>query len=160
MIKLERSATCEPTTFDPNSLNRTDIQTTANSIPATLSEGKKVKPLGSCLDVTGVDLLSTTHTDANGSWTTHDSPMPPALNYTQFQRPLPEQVSSIFPSDLPPRPSPKRSFPQRLVDLSTHPAHSAQPDESISTTYTAHTPDIELGVLGEDDDPHDIDRLR
>ncbi|KAB2110600.1 hypothetical protein AG0111_0g2449 [Alternaria gaisen] len=108
MIRPRSNTTCELTTFNPDNFNKTDAQTTASSIYATLSESTKLQLLGPQLEITGPELLSSYHTDASRAWTTHDSSIPLALRDTQFKRPSPEQVSSAFPSELPPRPLSKR----------------------------------------------------
>jgi len=77
--------------------------------------------------------------------------------YTSFQRTSPEQVSSIFPTELPPRPPPKQSFLKRLQGSSARPA---QTDKQVSYDHTYRTPDIEMAAPGEVPRSHDAGRSR
>lgn len=160
MIRLESSTTCGTTTFNPENFNKTDAQTVASSVYATLSGSTKLQLLGPRLEITGPELLGSYHTDASKAWTTRDSSIPLALSDTQFHRPSPEQVSSAFPSELPPRPLSKRSFLQQLVNPSAHPTHAAHADETVSHEHNFGDADIELGAFGQEVSLHDTDRLR
>ncbi|KAI4944329.1 hypothetical protein J4E86_009387 [Alternaria arbusti] len=77
--------------------------------------------------------------------------------YTSFPRASPEQVSSIFPTELPPRPPPKQSFLKRMQGSSARPA---QTDKQVSHDHTYRTPDIELAAPGEALRSHDVNRSR
>ncbi|KAI4922975.1 hypothetical protein J4E90_001411 [Alternaria incomplexa] len=66
--------------------------------------------------------------------------------YTSFPRTSPEQVSSVFPTELPPRPPPKQSFLKRMQGSSARPA---QTDKQVSHDHTYRTPDIELAAPDE-----------
>lgn len=77
--------------------------------------------------------------------------------YTSFQRTSPEQVSSIFPTELPPRPPPKQSFLKRLQGVSARPAHT---DKVMSHDHTYRTPDIEMAAPSEAPRSHDVDKIR
>ncbi|KAI4682626.1 uncharacterized protein J4E84_007090 [Alternaria hordeiaustralica] len=94
-----------------------------------------------------------------------DTPLPPPIcirsghlqYYTSFPRTSPEQVSSIFPTELPPRPPQKQSLLKRLQGSSTRPA---QTDKQASHDHTYRTPDIELAAPGETARSHDANRSR
>ncbi|KAH6872309.1 hypothetical protein BKA58DRAFT_400561 [Alternaria rosae] len=77
--------------------------------------------------------------------------------YTSFQHTSPEQVSSIFPAELPPRPPPKQSFLKRLQGVSARPA---QTEKLMSHDHTYRTPDIEMAALSEAPRSHGVDRFR
>jgi len=77
--------------------------------------------------------------------------------YTSFPRTSPEQVSSIFPTDLPPRPAPKQSFLKRLRGSSARPA---QTDKQVSHDHTYRMPDIEMAAPGEVSHAYDGSRSR
>ncbi|KAI4930435.1 hypothetical protein J4E85_005062 [Alternaria conjuncta] len=77
--------------------------------------------------------------------------------YTSFPRTSPEQVSSIFPTELPPRPPRQQSFLKRLQGSSARPA---QTDKQVSHDHTYRTPDIELAAPGETLRSHDVGRSR
>ena len=77
--------------------------------------------------------------------------------YTSFPRTSPEQVSSIFPTELPPRPPPKQSLLRRLQGSSTRPA---QTDKQVSHDHTYRTPDIEMAAPGEAARSQDAGRSR
>ncbi|KAI4701963.1 hypothetical protein J4E89_010482 [Alternaria sp. Ai002NY15] len=77
--------------------------------------------------------------------------------YTSFPRTSPEQVSSIFPTELPPRPPRKQSFLKRLQGSSKHPA---QTDKQASHDHTYRTPDIEMAAPGEALRSQDANRSR
>lgn len=160
IIRLESSTTCGTTTFNPDNFNKTDAQTAASSVYATLSGSTKLQLLGPRLEITGPELLSSYHTDASKAWTTRDSSTPLALSDTQFHRPSPERVSSAFPSELPPRPLSKRSFLQQLANPSAHPTHAAHANETVSHEHNFGNADIELGAFGQEVSLHDTDRLR
>ncbi|CAN9113551.1 unnamed protein product [Alternaria sp. RS040] len=160
MIRLGSSTTCGPTTFKPDNFNKTDAQTAASSIHATLSGSTKLQLLGPRPEVTGPELVSSYHTDASKAWTTRDSSTPLALSDTQLKRPSPEQVSSTFPSELPPRPLSKRSFLQQLVNPFAHPTHAAHANETVSHGNNFGNPDIELSEFGQEISLHDADRSR
>ncbi|KAI4913208.1 uncharacterized protein J4E92_009831 [Alternaria infectoria] len=77
--------------------------------------------------------------------------------YTSFPRTSPEQVSSIFPTELPPRPPQKQSFLKRLQGSSARPA---QTDKQVSHDHTYRTPDIEMAAPDEAPRSHDVSRSR
>jgi len=84
-------------------------------------------------------------------------PIRSAQYYTYSQRTSPEQVFSIFPTELPPRPPQKQSFLKRLQGSSTRPS---QTDKQMSHDHTYRTPDIELAAPGEALRSHDVNRSR
>ncbi|KAI4632661.1 hypothetical protein J4E80_000018 [Alternaria sp. BMP 0032] len=77
--------------------------------------------------------------------------------YTSFPRTSPEQVSSIFPTELPPRPPQKQSFLKRLQGSSARPA---QTDKQASHDHTYRTSDIEMAAPGEVSHAYDAGRSR
>ncbi|KAI4663149.1 uncharacterized protein J4E88_010854 [Alternaria novae-zelandiae] len=77
--------------------------------------------------------------------------------YTSFPRTSPEQISSIFPTELPPRPPQKQSFLKRLQGSSARPT---QTDKQVSHDHTYRTPDIELAAPGEAPRSHGVNRSR
>jgi len=77
--------------------------------------------------------------------------------YTSFPRTSPEQVSSIFPTELPPRPPQKQSFLKRLQGSSARPA---QTDKQVSHDHTYRTLDIEMAARGEVAHAYDGSRSR
>jgi hypothetical protein len=88
---------------------------------------------------------------------TCDSPVTSDPEHSAFQGPSPETVSSIFPSELPPRPPQKPSFLHRLNNPFAHPNPA---DKSVSLDNTHRTPDIEMGVSGETPRSHEVDQFR
>jgi len=77
--------------------------------------------------------------------------------YTSFPRTSPEQVSSIFPTELPPRPPRKQSFLKRLQCSSARPT---QTEKQVSQDHTYRTPDIEMAAPGDALRSHDVNRSR
>jgi len=77
--------------------------------------------------------------------------------YIYFPRASQEQGSSIFPTELPPRPPPKQSFLKRMQGSSARPT---QTDKQVSHDHTYRTPDIELAAPGEAPRSQDVGRSR
>jgi hypothetical protein len=160
VTKLKNGATFQPTTSILNSSTKADDQVATESTHVALPGSAKPQTLVPGLDVMGAELLSATCPDTGHHWTTRHSPARSALEYTQFKRPSPEQISSIFPSELPSRPLPKRSFLQRLADLPRRPIRAGRRNGVASNEYAFRTPDIELGPPGEVGYSHGVDPLR
>lgn len=160
MAKLESDAIRQPTTSTLNSSTNTDEQTATNSTHVDLHGSIRARTLEPGLNAIGAELLNTVRHDAGDHWNNHHTCAQSTLEYAQFKRPSPEQISSIFPSELPSRPLPKRSFLQGLVDLPTRLKRRARTDEGASNEYAFHTQDIDLGASSESRCSHDADRLR
>lgn len=68
-------------------------------------------------------------------------------DFTPFPRPLPDIISSVFPTELPPRPTSKQSPFKRLFNRIPRSVSTPRSDEDASDERTFRTPDIEMGSL-------------
>jgi hypothetical protein len=155
MSVSESSAPTEWTTSSFSAASQPQTQETARIILTALSKNKKPQLVDAATEIASGE-ISPRSSVTRGHQALYLSPATLGLGYSLFQRPSPETISSMFRSELPPRPN-KQSFLQRLHALSARPA---QPDKGASNDHTFQTPDTEMGVPGKNSRSHNVDRDR
>jgi hypothetical protein len=151
------SGTIERIINSPNTLaTQSQSQETAVIILAALPKHTKPQLMDAATEMASTEKSQPSSVTRDHQATCH-SPVTSDSEHNAFQGPSPETVSSIFPSELPPRPPQKPSFLHRLNNPFAHPNPA---NKSVSHDHTHRTPDIEMGVRGEAPRSHEVDQFR